>query len=105
MKGGIFIVFIILVLTGVIHIMVGIRIRVKKQLTLIAGVNNDNRQSVKDPEGLSKLVGNATILMGLVTALLPVSIYFAGHLISWSVFAVFVAAHTVRVIVGARKYT
>ncbi|HPJ39946.1 MAG TPA: hypothetical protein PLT75_16005, partial [Spirochaetota bacterium] len=83
----------------------GIRIRLKKQLTLVAGVNESNKQTIKDPEGLAKLVGDSTILMGLITALLPAGIYFAGHLISWSAFTAFVVINTIRVIVGARKYT
>ncbi|MFT4414578.1 DUF3784 domain-containing protein [Fredinandcohnia humi] len=70
MLGG----FIVCGLAGLVCILLGYLIWVKKQLTLIAGYSQDTFKG--DKEKLAKAVGLFTIIVGMLTILLPFALEF-----------------------------
>ncbi|MFS0820677.1 DUF3784 domain-containing protein [Bacillus sp. 1P02SD] len=70
--------FIICFLVGLFCIFMGYLIWKKKQLSLIAGYNEETYKG--DKEKLAKVVGLFTIFVGLLTILLPFGLEFVSEL-------------------------
>ncbi|RFB10203.1 DUF3784 domain-containing protein [Bacillus sp. HNG] len=70
--------FITCFFAGLLCILLGFLIWKKKQLSLIAGYNEETYKG--DKEKLAKVVGLFTIIVGLLTILLPFGLEFVSEL-------------------------
>ena len=98
---------ILLISTGsvaLLLIILGSLVAFKNKITFIAGINKNNLHTIKYPEKLCKLVGISAIIIGLVTASLPIPIYYLGD--KFPVFGYFgiVVIIIVFIFVKSRSY-
>ncbi|THE10464.1 DUF3784 domain-containing protein [Bacillus timonensis] len=70
--------FIICFIVGLLCILMGFLIWKKKQLSFIAGYNEETYKG--DKEKLAKVIGLFTIFVGLLTILLPFGLEFVSEL-------------------------
>jgi hypothetical protein len=75
MLGG----FIVCAIVGLLCIFMGLLIWKKKQLSLIAGYNEETFKG--DKNRLAKAVGQFTILVGILTILLPFGLEFINEIL------------------------
>jgi hypothetical protein len=74
-----FMVFIITMeMVAFLLIVLGALVGFKKKITLVAGINKDNLTTIKNPEKVSKLVGYSVIVIGVLTSIMPLAIYYLG---------------------------
>lgn len=88
--------FIVCFMVGLLCIFMGFLIWKKNQLTLIAGYKEETYKG--DKEKLAKVVGLFTILVGLLTILLPFGLEFVSELIGLLFGAIIVIGSIVLVI-------
>lgn len=88
--------FIVCFMVGLLCIFMGFLIWKKKQLSLIAGYNEETYKG--DKEKLAKVVGLFTILVGLLTILLPFGLEFVSELIGLLFGAIIVIGSIILVI-------
>ncbi|WP_449538640.1 DUF3784 domain-containing protein [Ferdinandcohnia sp. Marseille-Q9671] len=96
MLGG----FIVCAIVGLLCIFMGLLIWKKKQLSLIAGYNEETFKG--DKNRLAKAVGQFTILVGILTILLPFGLEFINELLG-AVFGIVVVLGVIGLLIYINK--
>ncbi|MCS3924781.1 DUF3784 domain-containing protein [Methanosalsum natronophilum] len=91
---------LIFLFSGLMLIILGYLIAFKKKMCLISGYNENK---VKNKHGLAKLVGYFTIILGLMTAIMPILIQYIGEHAIW-IFSFVIIGGSILVILKAQKY-
>lgn len=94
---------VILALVAVVILWMGYRMRFKEDVELIAGMSRRKKEDIRDPEGLARLMGTATLFMGLATLAAPVASMFLGQAV-WMAYIGLVAGLGVVSVVKSRRF-
>ncbi|WJE54274.1 DUF3784 domain-containing protein [Bacillus cereus] len=89
-------VFIICFLVGMLMIILGYQIHIKKRLFLLAGYQEET--FVGDKEKLAKIAGIFSYVMGITTALLPFGLEAIGDA-AGIVYGIFVVISTIVLVI------
>lgn len=92
--------FITCFLVGLLCILMGFLIWKKKQLSLIAGYNEETYKG--DKEKLAKTVGLFTVIVGLLTILLPFGLEFVSELLG-ILFGIIIVIGTIALLIYVNK--
>lgn len=75
----------------------------KNKLTLIAGINKENLSRVSKPKELGRKAGIGLFIIGLLTLLLPVALYFSPN-VTWYAYTITVLIIVITMSTIAEKH-